>query len=1304
MADTFEDETQQPSFHVTAPSTHSSSQVPPSSQSSHPMPKSTPVPESLNTLPLFVANQIQLGGGPQANGGARSPSDPQLEQAADVATELQSETRDVVGSLPRKQSPTWATAPLDPQQQQDHVESPPRHTSASPVPTEEDELDPESFSIERQHVEEEPPNIPSPANTDTPPHSPTRRPASPPAASQSLLKPRAATVTPQKRHVPVSLLSPTAIHSSRQGLARGLRSLGDLSPSNAGFKIVPRKAQINPLHSVEESQDSFAQPPKLTPFNRFAVSMEGRAPTLRSIPQEQSAQGNDGQAGPEQRISEAAPEPAAEAATEEQGGSLSPLGLRPRSVVSTTEAPHMPEPFVAIAKDRQSMDGGDSIAGPSRRRFADLAHADSQSSPSHSSHLFSSQPGGLVYTQDDSTSQQSFVFQATQFRAPRSSPLESSADKTPMEAEATQLNDRSQSWPVELPDHQEKASHLSHPPFSDSRSSEESFPFAQSLNDSRQAIAKDLEAAQAAADQRQASDIPPETNVPVVNANPIPLPLSRDPAENEATQITSDDTQRRSDDVLRARQILTKTSSTSSHGSGPPVSANRQLSRRKPPALGMTSRALSAYPSPASPLMSQRGPIKSSTSGERTPDAPAQEDEQDQPVERSPASPRFVALNHATASEDPSANPRLPTSPSSPPPGVADAEPTFVDALTLPPAPPPARSPIKTYGGKRNAMRIANGRGVANARTSSISPAPTDRGSERGDNDVDMSPVSSTAADSLRHDPMEVDEANGDHGGATGEPIRGNTASGPSPRPRKSKRERRKSAKLREMDSPEPGPSSKRPRTTKAAEGSRNVTTTKRLREAPTTPPSKQSDGDGDLSEPETPPDPSNFDFESFRPTAAKAWKGRTPVLAPTKARTKREKAAPAAPVGSGPATIARKSRLSTETTDLSAAPTTSSKTPPGPGVLVLARWAQNKAYYFGRISARVGDQFDVSFLDRTAAMVALDELRMCDLRRGDVLYYYKKQFRGDWRVVDEGVPLEDEIKVSNGGKEARLKIRDLRIAETNVKRDFDDRRFAADDPRLPPATDHGEAQEETVESSEQGKSPAETLSRVLEGKVFLVTATERTPHHDTDERIRAHGGVVNSSWQAIVDLPHGAFGSKLKRGPTPFVVFDGSPVKMMPKVMVALAAGIPIVSSQFVEDVSEGRTVDWQSYLISPGRSEHLKQDCSQLVDPGWGAEGWDATTARNPRQPFEGMSFLFLRPRERRYEELKASPICSSVDTIDRYTDLDDFDYILFEHRESKPAIPASVRDDPRTVSTAWLKECLLMGAALPAKLTYD
>lgn len=51
-----------------------------------------------------------------------------------------------------------------------------------------------------------------------------------------------------------------------------------------------------------------------------------------------------------------------------------------------------------------------------------------------------------------------------------------------------------------------------------------------------------------------------------------------------------------------------------------------------------------------------------------------------------------------------------------------------------------------------------------------------------------------------------------------------------------------------------------------------------------------------------------------------------------------------------------------------------------------------------------------------------------------------------------------------------------------------------------------------------------------------------------------------------------------------------------------------------------------------------------------------------------------------------------CRAVDTIDRYMSLDEFDFILFEHRENKPALPASVRDDPRTVSTAWLKECLV------------
>jgi hypothetical protein len=52
-----------------------------------------------------------------------------------------------------------------------------------------------------------------------------------------------------------------------------------------------------------------------------------------------------------------------------------------------------------------------------------------------------------------------------------------------------------------------------------------------------------------------------------------------------------------------------------------------------------------------------------------------------------------------------------------------------------------------------------------------------------------------------------------------------------------------------------------------------------------------------------------------------------------------------------------------------------------------------------------------------------------------------------------------------------------------------------------------------------------------------------------------------------------------------------------------------------------------------------------------------------------------------------------CRAVDKNDR-TGIDT-DFILFEDRENPPAIPFEMRNDPRTVSTAWLKQCLVSSA---------
>jgi hypothetical protein len=68
------------------------------------------------------------------------------------------------GSQPRKQSPALAIEPR-----------PPEHFNPTPLHLREDQLDPDSLSMDRRQADDEPPNIPSPTNTGTPPQSPSRR-------------------------------------------------------------------------------------------------------------------------------------------------------------------------------------------------------------------------------------------------------------------------------------------------------------------------------------------------------------------------------------------------------------------------------------------------------------------------------------------------------------------------------------------------------------------------------------------------------------------------------------------------------------------------------------------------------------------------------------------------------------------------------------------------------------------------------------------------------------------------------------------------------------------------------------------------------------------------------------------------------------------------------------------------------------------------------------------------------------------------------------------------------------------------
>jgi hypothetical protein len=71
----------------------------------------------------------------------------------------------------------------------------------------------------------------------------------------------------------------------------------------------------------------------------------------------------------------------------------------------------------------------------------------------------------------------------------------------------------------------------------------------------------------------------------------------------------------------------------------------------------------------------------------------------------------------------------------------------------------------------------------------------------------------------------------------------------------------------------------------------------------------------------------------------------------------------------------------------------------------------------------------------------------------------------------------------------------------------------------------------------------------------------------------RKYGGRVVDDWPKLFDRPGDGFGSKLKGNEAPFVVVHGGE-SQKPKVLAALAAGIPCLVSDYIDDI--GRKVSW--------------------------------------------------------------------------------------------------------------------------------
>ncbi|ORY21464.1 hypothetical protein BCR39DRAFT_553543 [Naematelia encephala] len=377
--------------------------------------------------------------------------------------------------------------------------------------------------------------------------------------------------------------------------------------------------------------------------------------------------------------------------------------------------------------------------------------------------------------------------------------------------------------------------------------------------------------------------------------------------------------------------------------------------------------------------------------------------------------------------------------------------------------------------------------------------------------------------------------------------------------------------------------------------------------------------------------------------------------------------------------------------------PPPSSTTPRIPAdEYVLALWADQK-YWVGRITGHENGLLHIKFCDGHEKFVPPDKVRNFDLRPGDLIKSVgvhmplgEVEVEWVWDGANEGIKVRKD-----GNSVGRVPLDCILIRQKIIVTRFDDRRIdlARFGLKAPPLL------------TRLSKS-----NRYLEGKSFMITSI--SSKNSTDQLrdiITSHGGILINDWQELFILPDDHFGSTFKSSRAPFLIVRGAQEAMKPKMMVALSRGIPCLAEHYLLDLDKGFEVKWQNYLISPGRSEILGQHTSQVIDLEWGGPEWTHTNSANIRQPFKEKKFLFIEPKSKdeRFKQVKTLvPFClhalgaASIETclmLDRNAKLDVYDYIIIEDRDKSQKVGKEVAASGRMCNFLWLKQCLIMGAAL-------
>lgn len=269
------------------------------------------------------------------------------------------------------------------------------------------------------------------------------------------------------------------------------------------------------------------------------------------------------------------------------------------------------------------------------------------------------------------------------------------------------------------------------------------------------------------------------------------------------------------------------------------------------------------------------------------------------------------------------------------------------------------------------------------------------------------------------------------------------------------------------------------------------------------------------------------------------------------------------------------------------------------PGCRVFGWWAPTKSYFPGIVNGREGDKFRVDFLDDTRMPLRVDGLRRCELRKGDLVQptvfisgndYDEVEVEEDW----DGNPAS--IKIAHEGVSiGAIRLEDIHIRAKVVNKRFADRLVT---PALLGNPSAAPCRSVSRLPTRISASPV-TITRnagLLTGKDFLITMSgpHQASYDDLRDKILTHGGTVIDDWIKLFDMPEDGFGSTFQVNQTPFLLVHGNKAIMKPKMMAALAKGIPCLAVEYIEAVIQ---------RVSSGLLTELTTECSLARVPrlGW-------------------------------------------------------------------------------------------------------